>query len=361
MDEVKPFKIESNLISEAWSRVRANKGSAGIDNVDIEKYESNLQKNLYKLWNRMSSGTYFPKPVKLVEIPKANGGKRPLGIPTVEDRTAQMAAVLAIEPILEAIFHNDSYAYRHNRSAHDAIGKAKERSFGYGDRIEGSYAGEGRDESLTYTVDGNGYTDADGTGVLTDGVDTLRHVTRLHMHDEYTLDYGQRQELQHLAEDRYLWYCAGYRYPVQETWQLSLREDSALMPIDSTAYLYLPVMQLADLSNDPENAQILAALAAADDSIQVSMSSGPFSPISAILSPDGTSLTLTYELDAASPLRILACDILGSLLGYAHYDARPAGTWQENIALSRRPVGGIVVVNVECGAQSLMMKVTSTE
>ena len=233
--------------------------------------------------------------------------------------------------------------------------------FGYGDRIEGSYAGVGRDENLTYTVDGNGYTEADGFGVLTDGVDTLRHVTRLHMHDEYTLAYGEEQDLQYLVEDRYLWYCAGYRYPVQETWQLSLREDSALMPIDSTAYLYLPVMQLEDLSNDPENAQILAALAAADDSIQVSMSSGPFSPISAILSPDGTSLTLTYELDAASPLRILACDILGSLLGYAHYDARPAGTWQENIALSRRPVGGIVVVNVECGAQSLMMKVTSTE
>lgn len=131
MDEVKPFKIESNLISEAWSYVKANKGSAGIDNVDIKKYESNLQKNLYKLWNRMSSGTYFPKPVKLVEIPKANGGKRPLGIPTVEDRTAQMAAVMEIEPILEAIFHNDSYAYRHNRSAHDAIGKAKERCYRY--------------------------------------------------------------------------------------------------------------------------------------------------------------------------------------------------------------------------------------
>lgn len=229
--------------------------------------------------------------------------------------------------------------------------------FAYGDCIEGSYAGEGRDEFLTYIVAGNGYTDADGTGVLTDGVDTLRHVTRLHMHDEYTLAYGE-QDLQHLAEDRYLWYSAGYRYPVQETWQLSLREGSTLTPLDSTAYLYLPVMQLADLPDDPENAQIQADLAASDDSIQVSMSVGPFSPISAILSPDGTFLTLTYELDADSPLRILASDILGSLLGYAHYDARPAGTWQENIALSLRPVGGIVVINVECGAQSLMMKVT---
>ena len=89
--------------------------------------------------------------------------------------------------------------------------------FGYGDRVEGSYAGVGRDENLTYTVDGNGYTEADGFGVLTDGTDTLRHVTRLHMHDEYTLAYGEEQDLQHLAEDRYLWYCAGYRYPVQES------------------------------------------------------------------------------------------------------------------------------------------------
>ena len=89
--------------------------------------ESNLQKNLYKLWNRMSSGSYFPKAVKLVEIPKPNGGKRPLGIPTVEDRVAQMVVVMYIAPCLEAIFHDDSYGYRPMRSAHSAIAKAIER------------------------------------------------------------------------------------------------------------------------------------------------------------------------------------------------------------------------------------------
>lgn len=234
--------------------------------------------------------------------------------------------------------------------------------FGYGDRIEGSYAGVGRDENLTYTVDGNGYTEADGFGVLTDGTDTLRHVTRLHMHDEYILDYGE-QDLQHLAEDRYLWYCAGYRYPVQETWQLSLREDSTLTPLDSTAYLYLPVMQLADLPDDPENAQIQADLAAADDSARTSplQPSGPFSPVSAKLSPDGTSIILEYELASDVPLHILASDILGTLLGSVHYASRPAGIWQDHLTLSRRPVGGIAVVNVECGMQSLTMKMTSTE
>jgi len=107
--------------------VKANRGSAGIDGIDLKSYESNLQKNLYKLWNRMSSGSYFPKAVKLVEIPKPNGGKRPLGIPTVEDRVAQMVVVMYIAARLEAIFHDDSYGYRPMRSAHSAIAKAIER------------------------------------------------------------------------------------------------------------------------------------------------------------------------------------------------------------------------------------------
>ena len=127
MNEAKPFEVEKRLVWEAWKRVKANGGSAGIDNVDLKTYDSDIGKNLYKLWNRMSSGSYFPKAVKLVEIPKPNGGKRPLGIPTVEDRVAQMAVVMKITDRLEAIFHEDSYGYRPMRSAHDAISKAWER------------------------------------------------------------------------------------------------------------------------------------------------------------------------------------------------------------------------------------------
>ena len=122
----KPFTIDKYLIMNAWKRVKENKGSAGIDNVSTEDYESNLGKNLYKLWNRMSSGSYFPEAVKLVDIPKPSGGTRPLGIPTVGDRIAQMSVVLLIEERLEAIFHADSYGYRPNRSAHDAIEKARD-------------------------------------------------------------------------------------------------------------------------------------------------------------------------------------------------------------------------------------------
>ncbi|MFV0546441.1 MAG: group II intron reverse transcriptase/maturase [Bacteroides sp.] len=116
---------------EAFQRVKANHGSAGIDGVSISDFEKNLKDNLYKIWNRMSSGCYFLPSVKLVEIPKSNGGKRPLGIPTVGDRVAQMAAVMIIEPQIEPCFHVDSYAYRPKRSAHDAITKARERCWKY--------------------------------------------------------------------------------------------------------------------------------------------------------------------------------------------------------------------------------------
>jgi len=127
----KPYDIDKWIVYEAFKKVKANKGSSGIDGIEIQAYESNLKANLYKLWNRMSSGSYFPKPVKLVEIPKDNGSKRPLGIPTIEDRIAQMTAVLLMQPIIEPCFHKDSYGYRPNRSAHDAVAKAQERCWQY--------------------------------------------------------------------------------------------------------------------------------------------------------------------------------------------------------------------------------------
>jgi len=131
MQNAKPYEISKYLIMEAFQRVKANHGSAGIDGVSISVFEKNLKDNLYKIWNRMSSGCYFPPSVKLVEIPKPNGDKRPLGIPTVGDRVAQMAAVIIIEPQVEPCFHEDSYAYRPKRSAHDAIAKARERCWKY--------------------------------------------------------------------------------------------------------------------------------------------------------------------------------------------------------------------------------------
>lgn len=126
MQEAKSFKIPKMLIVEAYEKVKSNKGAAGIDKVTIEEFDKNFKSNLYKLWNRMSSGSYHPMAVRLVEIPKV-GGTRNLGIPTVADRIAQMAVVRVLEPVIDPVFHEDSYAYRPGRSAHEAVETARKR------------------------------------------------------------------------------------------------------------------------------------------------------------------------------------------------------------------------------------------
>lgn len=131
MQEVKSFKISKNLIWQAWLKVKSNKGGCGVDGIKISEFEKDLKQNLYKIWNRMSSGSYFPSSVKQVLIPKPGGGDRPLGIPTVADRVAQMAAVLVLSPILEPCFHENSYGYRPNKSAHQAISVARQRCWKY--------------------------------------------------------------------------------------------------------------------------------------------------------------------------------------------------------------------------------------
>ncbi len=127
MHRAKQFVISESVVRAAFERVKANKGAAGIDEQSVEQFEQNLESNLYKIWNRMSSGTYFPPPVKGVEIPKSSGGIRTLGVPTVADRVAQMVVKLYLEPEVEPEFHPDSYGYRPNKSAHDAVAKATER------------------------------------------------------------------------------------------------------------------------------------------------------------------------------------------------------------------------------------------
>lgn len=127
MPEAKPYVISKQLVWEAYQRVRANRGAAGVDGQTLAAFEKDLKGNLYKVWNRMSSGSYLPPPVRLVEIPKDSGGIRPLGIPTVADRVAQTVVKMVLEPILEPVFHPDSYAYRRGRSALDAVGMARKR------------------------------------------------------------------------------------------------------------------------------------------------------------------------------------------------------------------------------------------
>jgi len=131
MTSAKPYRIAKRIVWEAFQQVKANRGAAGIDDESIAMFEQDLSKNLYKLWNRMSSGSYMPPPVRQVEIPKKSGGFRKLGIPTVSDRIAQTAAKLLIEPVLDPLFHPDSYGYRPGRSAKQAVAVTRQRCWRY--------------------------------------------------------------------------------------------------------------------------------------------------------------------------------------------------------------------------------------
>jgi group II intron reverse transcriptase/maturase len=126
--KVKSFEIDKRLVHEAWMKVQANGGAPGVDAVSIDGFREAERDNLYKLWNRMSSGSYLPGPVRAVEIPKDHGaGIRVLGVPNVADRIAQTAAAMLLEEKLEPIFHPDSYGYRPGRSAHDAVAVTRRR------------------------------------------------------------------------------------------------------------------------------------------------------------------------------------------------------------------------------------------
>jgi RNA-directed DNA polymerase len=128
MSGPKPFEISKRMVYEAYLRVKANKGAAGVDGQSVEQFEQDLKGNLYKLWNRMSSGCYFPPPGRMVEIPQPGGkGVWVLGVPAVADRIAQTVAAMVLEPGVEKIFHRDSYGYRPGKSALDAVAACRER------------------------------------------------------------------------------------------------------------------------------------------------------------------------------------------------------------------------------------------
>lgn len=136
MDKTKPFNISKRLVMYAFRLIKANAGAAGVDKQSIADFEKRLKDNLYKLWNRMSSGSYFPPPVKAVPIPKKTIGMRILGVPTVADRIAQMVVKLTFEPKVEPYFLPDSYGYRPNKSALDAVGVTRQRCWYYDWLIE---------------------------------------------------------------------------------------------------------------------------------------------------------------------------------------------------------------------------------
>ena len=164
MTKAKSYEISKQLVWDAYKKVKANRGAAGVDGQSLAAFEKDLKNNLYKIWNRMSSGSYFPPPVRLVEIPKGNTGKtRPLGIPTVSDRIAQMVVKLVLEPLVEPHFHRDSYGYRPGKSALDAVGVTRRRCWrqdwvidldikGFFDNLDNGYPLDSSDHYMLWLV-----------------------------------------------------------------------------------------------------------------------------------------------------------------------------------------------------------------
>jgi RNA-directed DNA polymerase len=131
MTAAKSYEIPKRQVWEAYRLVKANKGAAGVDEQSLSEFDRDIGNNLYRIWNRMSSGSYFPPPVKAVAIPKKSGGERILGIPTVSDRIAQAVVKLVLEPVIDPCYHPDSYGYRPGKSAHQAIEVTRKRCWWY--------------------------------------------------------------------------------------------------------------------------------------------------------------------------------------------------------------------------------------
>ena len=228
--------------------------------------------------------------------------------------------------------------------------------FQYGDSISGGYEGDCQYEGNHYTSCGQGYTVADGIGLLTDGEDTLRHVLRLHLHDHFEDHHGNGMT-ERWSRDCYRWYCMGYRYPVMET-VITYRHDGAEQEqTGSATYLYLPVMQM-ELDEDVPNEELLARLEAVGSNGQAGQGGGgSLTSVDASLSSDGQSLTINYSLNSTSDITFYACDIMGNVLGTAHYENREADDWQECLTLSRRPIGNALMLSIRCGERWVSLKV----
>lgn len=268
--------------------------------------------------------------------------------------------------ILHYFTHGDTLTYKGQQSPRAYRIYSQERPymrypFQYGDSISGAYIGDCRDENEYFPVQGFGYTVADGFGSLTDGEDTLRHVTRIHFFDDLVYNYADGTS-GHLVEERYMWYCAGYRYAVMESAKTSIYEDGKLQQIDSFSYLFLPYMQLA-LAEDEANDQLFAELAAADaarNAISQGEGVGSLASIYATLSADGRSIAIKYQLSTDSDISFYACDITGSLLGSAQYQNRAAGEWQDCLVLDHRPIGNALMLSIRCGNERISLKVSQS-
>lgn len=259
--------------------------------------------------------------------------------------------------------HGDTLCYKGNQQRrsyrlYDIERPVLRYPFAYGDSISGHYIGEGIDENYDLTIDGWGYSVADGMGILTNGEDTLHNVMRLHMFDEYVENYDNKTEI-HLRNDHFLWYCAGYRYPVMESFRRLAIEDGATeVPLDSVTYLFLPAMQ-SSLGEDAANYALLNQLTGdqGQDNMQNGNIISSLSDVHAELSANGRSLNVSYSLSSESDLSFYAFDIIGNILGSFHSQNKETGQWQECIPLSRIPVANVLMLNIRCNEETTSIKV----
>lgn len=266
--------------------------------------------------------------------------------------------------ILHYFAHGDTLTFKGLQSPRAYKIYSEERPymrypFQYGDSICGDYRGDCREENEYFAVSGFGSTVADGMGCLTDGEDTLRHVTRLHLVDDYVYNFKSGESYR-LKEDRYMWYCAGYRYAIMESVRTAMYDNGAFVPVDSVTYLFLPYMQM-ELAEDEENDALLAELEAMDAALRAlnnGLGVGNLASVNAGLSADGRTMTIDYELSGDTGISFYACDIMGNLLGSVQYQNREAGEWQDCIVLNLRPIGNAVMLRIDCGEQRVSMKVT---
>lgn len=229
--------------------------------------------------------------------------------------------------------------------------------FCYGDSISSFYAGYGREENSDISIHGWGSTVADGTGILTDGKDTLRNVIRLHLSDDYTETYKGQAEIRYHS-DKCQWFCAGYRYPVMESFVTSVAgNDGRLTPIDSATLLFLPELQaeLDDADNELSRMKQGGGKTNATEGI---LDAESITVNSAVLSADGSFLDVNYTLSSTADITIWGSDITGNTLCYSHNPKRSEGIYTERIRLTRKPVGNVVAMKIQVGSEVFSLKVS---
>lgn len=261
------------------------------------------------------------------------------------------------------LMHGDTIYYKGHQQRHLFCLLDKERPiirypFVYGDSISGDYEGRGKDDNLGLSIKGWGYTVADGIGMLADGKDTIAHVIRLRLFDDYIEDYGGQVTIQNRCY-RYLWYSDGYRYPVMESLRKVIVENGEKeVPMDSVTFLYLPDQQNT-LGHDDVNDSILNRLITENSYKRKHNSISCIPSIKTTLSADGMHLIVDYSLSSATDITIRACDIFGYTIGLFHNENKVAGNWQEQIILNRKPIGKVLMLNIQCGGESMSIKLNN--